>query len=121
MDDYGVDWNYSLNEAVLHLDLTGKTNVTLTLDHTSIGDENTALPVSFSGHYKGDGISLSIADKMKRVKRGAGRISLLMKLQKAAGLMKKMNKAYANYPNNPDKLPNWEKTVLGIVESANFE
>jgi hypothetical protein len=44
----------------LHLDLTGKTNVTLTLDHTSIADENTALPASFTGHYKGDGISLSV-------------------------------------------------------------
>lgn len=60
MDDYGVDDNYSLNEAILHLDLTGKTNVTLTLDHTSISDENSALPSSFTGHYKGDGISLSV-------------------------------------------------------------
>jgi len=70
---------------------------------------------------RGEGLSLSIADKMKRMKRGAGRISLLMKMQKAAGLMKKMNKAYTNYPNSPDKLENWEKTVLGIIESANFE
>jgi digeranylgeranylglycerophospholipid reductase len=70
---------------------------------------------------RGDGISLSFADKMKRVKRGAGKISLLMKLQKAAGLMKKMDKAYRNYPNSPDKLEAWEKTVLGIIESANFE
>ena len=70
---------------------------------------------------RGDGLSLSMADKMKRVKRGAGKISLLLKLQKAASLMKKMSKAYSNYPNNPDKLENWEKTVLGIVQSANFE
>ncbi|MGD9396395.1 MAG: NAD(P)/FAD-dependent oxidoreductase [Candidatus Thorarchaeota archaeon] len=70
---------------------------------------------------RGDGISLSVADKLRRVKRGARRVSLLMKLQKAAGLMKKMNKAYSNYPTNPDTLDNWEKTVLGIIESANFE
>ncbi|MBY8996517.1 MAG: NAD(P)/FAD-dependent oxidoreductase [Candidatus Thorarchaeota archaeon] len=70
---------------------------------------------------RGDGLSLSMADKMRRVKRGAGKISLLLKLQKAAGLMKKMNKAYSNYPNNPDNLDIWEKTVLGIVESASFE
>jgi digeranylgeranylglycerophospholipid reductase len=69
----------------------------------------------------GDGISLSMADKLKRVKRGAGKISLLMKLQKAAGLMKKMNKAYINYPDSPDKLEDWEKTVLGIIEAANFK
>jgi hypothetical protein len=60
LDDSGDDWTYSLNEAILHLDLTGKTNVTLSLDHTSISDENTALPASFSGHYKGDGIALSV-------------------------------------------------------------
>ncbi|MFW9974134.1 MAG: geranylgeranyl reductase family protein [Candidatus Thorarchaeota archaeon] len=70
---------------------------------------------------RGDGLSLSIVDKLKRVKRGAGRISLLIKLQKAAGLMKKMSKAYSNYPNSPDKLESWEKTVLDIIESANFE
>jgi geranylgeranyl reductase family protein len=70
---------------------------------------------------RGDGISLSVADKLRRVKRGAGRVSLLRKLQKAAGLMKKMNKAYSNYPTNPDRLDNREKTVLGIIESANFE
>jgi geranylgeranyl reductase family protein len=69
---------------------------------------------------RGEGISLSTADKLKRVKRGAGRISLLRKLQKAAGLMKKMDKAYRTYPTNPDNLENWEKTVLGIVEQANF-
>ena len=70
---------------------------------------------------RGDGISLSTVEKMKRVKRGAGRISLLMKLQKASGLMKKMDKAYTNYPSNPDGLESWEKTVLDIVEAANFE
>ncbi len=70
---------------------------------------------------RGDGLSLSVADKMKRIKRGAGKISLLLKLQKTAGLMKKMDKVYRNYPNSPDKLDTWEKTVLGIIESANFE
>ncbi|MBN2589448.1 MAG: LEPR-XLL domain-containing protein [Sedimentisphaerales bacterium] len=60
LDDYSSDYSYSLNEAILHLDMTGKTNVTLTLDHTSISDENDALAASFTGHYKGDGISLSV-------------------------------------------------------------
>ena len=60
LDDSVDDWSYSLNEAILHVDLTGKTNVTLTLDHTSIADENQALLSTFSGHYKGDGIALSV-------------------------------------------------------------
>ncbi len=70
---------------------------------------------------RGDGLSLSLADKMKRVRRGAGRLSLLVKLQKAAGLMKKISKLYREYPTDPQDLENWEKSVLNIIESANFE
>jgi hypothetical protein len=60
MDDTVGNATYSLNEAILHLNLTGKTNVTLTLDHWSVVDETNTLPDSFVGHYKGDGISLSV-------------------------------------------------------------
>jgi hypothetical protein len=60
MDDTTGNTTVSLNEAILHVNLTGKTNVTLTLDHTNINDDYHALPASFSGHYKGDGISLSV-------------------------------------------------------------
>ena len=70
---------------------------------------------------KSGGISIGIVDKMKRAKRGAGRISLLFKIQKAASLMKKMSKAYAAYPSNPTGLEDWEKNILSIVEEANFE
>jgi geranylgeranyl reductase family protein len=69
---------------------------------------------------RGDGISLSAVEKMKRVRRSAGRLSLLLKIQKAASLMKKMNKAYASYPSSSAGLDDWEKNVLGIIESANF-
>jgi hypothetical protein len=60
MDDTTGDGTYSLNEAILHVNLTGKTNVTLTLDHFDLGDEVHTIPASFTGHYKGDGISLSV-------------------------------------------------------------
>ncbi|MEJ2647448.1 MAG: NF038122 family metalloprotease, partial [Sedimentisphaerales bacterium] len=60
MDDFGENYSYSLNEAILHLDLTGKTNITLKLDHSRLADESTALPSEFMDHYNGDGISLSI-------------------------------------------------------------
>ena len=60
MDDTTGDGTYTLNEAILHVNLTGKTNVTLTLDHWTINDENTAILDSFTGHYKGDGIALSV-------------------------------------------------------------
>ena len=60
MDDTVGDTTSSLNEAILHVNLTGKTNVQLVLDHWSLGDENTALASSFTGHYNGDGIALSV-------------------------------------------------------------
>ncbi|UCE38924.1 MAG: right-handed parallel beta-helix repeat-containing protein, partial [Thermoplasmata archaeon] len=40
MDDTSDNSTFSQNEAILHVDLTGKTNVTLTLDHWSLGDES---------------------------------------------------------------------------------
>ena len=60
MDDSVSGGTYSLNEAILHLDLTGQANVTLILDHTNIGDEYHSIPNSFTDHYKGDGIALSV-------------------------------------------------------------
>lgn len=70
---------------------------------------------------KGDGFSLSPIEKMKRVQRGAGKLSLLLKIQKASSLMKKMTKAYAAYPSSSAGLDAWEKNVLGYIEDANFE
>ena len=60
LDDSLNDQTLSLNEAILHLNLTGQSNVVLELDHWNIVDENQPLPSSFVGHYKGDGISLSV-------------------------------------------------------------
>jgi geranylgeranyl reductase family protein len=70
---------------------------------------------------RGDGISLSTIDKMKRVRRGAGRISLLLKIQKAASLMKKINKLYHDYPRYPSGLDEWEQSVLEIIASSDFD
>ena len=63
MDTTGT-YTYNLNEAILHLDLTGKANVTLTLDHynpNTSADEYEGIPsLSYTDHYKADGISLSV-------------------------------------------------------------
>jgi hypothetical protein len=59
MDDNTSGSAYSLNEAILHLDLSGKSNVTLKLDHISNRDENDSLPNSFTGHANADGIAIS--------------------------------------------------------------
>lgn len=69
---------------------------------------------------KGDGFSMSAFEKMKRVKRAAGKMGLLLKIQKAASLMKKMNKLYAAYPTTVNGLDAWEKNVLNVVADAGF-
>lgn len=69
---------------------------------------------------RGEGLSMNAIEKMKRVRRGAGRMSLLLKIQKATGLMKKISKAYTSFPSDPNELDNWEKNVLAIIEEANF-
>ncbi|MDF1540928.1 MAG: hypothetical protein P1Q69_18675, partial [Candidatus Thorarchaeota archaeon] len=70
---------------------------------------------------KGDGFSLSVFDKMKRVKRAAGNLRLLMSIQRAASLMKKIDKEYANYPSNPAGLAEWIINVNGIIQAAEFK
>ena len=57
--DAVVSSEYALNEAILHLDLAGASNVVLTFDHADYGDEETSIPASFTGHVNGDGVSFS--------------------------------------------------------------
>jgi hypothetical protein len=58
-DDQTGNDTYSLNEAILHLDLVGQTNVQLTIDHWVLSDEEHSLPSTFTGHADGDGGSMS--------------------------------------------------------------
>ena len=59
MDDT-IDYSAtSLNEAILHLNLTGLNRVKLSLNHIDNSDEDKALPSSFTGHADGDGIAFS--------------------------------------------------------------
>jgi hypothetical protein len=59
MDDWQDGSAYSLNEAILHLNLNGRSGVILTLDHLDNSDETDFLPANFIGHYNGDGIAIS--------------------------------------------------------------
>jgi geranylgeranyl reductase family protein len=69
---------------------------------------------------RGDGFNMGVAEKLRRVKRSAARPKLLLRIQKAASLMKKMNKTYRNYPARPDGLDKWKQTVDEIIQSAVF-
>jgi len=55
-----VSGGYTLNEAVLHLDLSSHTSLELSFWQAESNDEQTALPETFSGHFEGDGVSVSV-------------------------------------------------------------
>ncbi len=59
MDNKQDSYPYSLNEAILHVDLLGRSGVMLSLEHVSSNDENTSLPSRFTCHLNGDGIAIS--------------------------------------------------------------
>jgi subtilisin-like proprotein convertase family protein len=59
MDDRQDASQHSLNEAILHIDLSERSGVLLNLDHVNSNDENTGLPSTFTGHLNGDGIAIS--------------------------------------------------------------
>ena len=69
---------------------------------------------------RGEGLSLSTVEKMRRAGRGISRIGLLRKIQKAAKLMKKISKTYAGYPNKPSNLDSWNGKVQAILNAADF-
>lgn len=58
-DDQTGNDTYSLNEAILHLDLAGQSDVQLRVDHWVLSDEEHTLPVTFTGHHNGDGGAMS--------------------------------------------------------------
>lgn len=59
MDNGVDDGTYVLNEAVYTVDLTGVTQANLVFKHANFDDEGESLPQDFSGHYNGDGVSIS--------------------------------------------------------------
>ncbi|MFX1603350.1 MAG: geranylgeranyl reductase family protein [Promethearchaeota archaeon] len=70
---------------------------------------------------RGDGLSLGTFDKLRRLRRGVGKIGLLRSLQKATGLMKRISKLYDSYPSSPAGLEQWNHSVQDIVNSAQFD
>jgi hypothetical protein len=57
--DVSSNGNYSLNEAVLSLDLSGQSNLQLTFFQAESGDERTTMPPTFTGHNNADGVAIS--------------------------------------------------------------
>ena len=57
--DVTTNGNYSLNELVLKVSVSGATYLDLDFATREYGDELNSLPATFSGHYNGDGIAVS--------------------------------------------------------------
>ncbi len=59
LDDSVRGGSYSLNEAILTLDLAGQTGVELSFSHKEYADENHIMPDVFSGSSNSDGVAIS--------------------------------------------------------------
>ncbi|WP_269542027.1 hypothetical protein [Cerasicoccus fimbriatus] len=57
--DVTTNSNYSLNEAILTVNLAGATAASLSFQQIDTLDEEHTLPASFSGHDNGDGVAIS--------------------------------------------------------------
>ncbi|MEL6649635.1 MAG: S8 family serine peptidase, partial [Bacteroidota bacterium] len=58
--DSWFNGNVALNEAILHFDATGASNILLSFDQRESGDEDNAMPASFTGSVDADGVALSV-------------------------------------------------------------
>jgi digeranylgeranylglycerophospholipid reductase len=66
----------------------------------------------------GEDMKLNITEKTSRFFKGIGSLSLLMKLNTTAKLMKEIKELYRNYPSSPDAINEWEEKVQDIFEKA---
>ncbi len=69
---------------------------------------------------RGAGLSIGLTEKLRRLGRGLGNIGLMLKIQKAAKLMKKIDRLYARYPFDPSGFEKWKRAVDDIIKSAVF-
>ncbi|MEM9272443.1 MAG: S8 family serine peptidase [Cyanobacteria bacterium P01_F01_bin.143] len=60
LDSSAEGFGLSLNEAILHLDTTGFTDVLLSFQQKEFGDEDDVMPTTFVGSNNSDGVALSV-------------------------------------------------------------
>jgi geranylgeranyl reductase family protein len=63
-------------------------------------------------------LRLSTSDKVGRVFRGMGKLSLLRKLNTVAKKMSEMKTLYQAYPTNPKELGKWQKKVESVYKEV---
>jgi hypothetical protein len=125
-DDGKGNGIYSLNESILHLDLTDQSNVLLTLDHWNLKDESHSLPGTFVGHANGDGIAISADGSRWYTVAGptaSGRVVVDLDAAIAtAGISYTSDfrvkfQQYDNYPS-PDDGREWDNIRVEIVSAS---
>jgi len=67
----------------------------------------------------GEDLHLNITEKTRRVFRGMGKFSILIRLRDAANLLKKLKAAYFDYPSSPKDFEEWRKKTQVIMKEAN--
>ncbi|MFW9907271.1 MAG: geranylgeranyl reductase family protein [Candidatus Thorarchaeota archaeon] len=120
--DYNMRFLTNFGRRLASLEIFKRLLADVSDDEMNFGFEKQLLEASdLMAANRGDGLSLSFIDKMKRVKRGAGRLGLLLSLQRASSLMKRIDKEYVNYPTSPSGLDSWKIRVQEIIDAAVFQ
>ena len=119
--DYNTRFLANFGRRLASLEIFKRLLVDVVDDDINYGFEKRILEArDLMSANRGDGFKLGVADKLRRVKRSAARPKLLFKLQKAASLMKKIDRAYRDYPARPSGLDKWRQTIDEIIQSAVF-
>jgi digeranylgeranylglycerophospholipid reductase len=66
----------------------------------------------------GEDLKLNVTEKTSRLFKGLGCLSLLIKLNTTAKLMKEIKELYKNYPSSPEGLEYWETKTSQVFEKA---
>jgi len=73
--------------------------------------EEDVLRASLAGDLR-----LSARDKAERALRGAGKLGLLLRLEKTADMMREIKALYQEYPP-PEHFERWKRKVNSVYES----
>ncbi len=71
------------------------------------------LDTSMTGEVK-----FGAGEKFKRLVAGFGKIPLLLRVSKVAGLMNDIRRVYREYPSSPKGLPAWKEKLVPIYAAA---
>lgn len=119
---YNVRYLSGFGRRLASLEIFKKLLVDITDEEINFGFERRILEADdLMAANKGEGFSMGFLEKMKRLKRGLGNLSLLRRIQKAARLMKKIDKLYQSYPLSPKQFEQWQKSVNEVIQNSQFK